>query len=223
MCAGCLRHCIIAKEVGLRVPASCCATETLSKQLQLNPVLGSLLAAPCDTYRVALLHCMHACRCNIVPHPRASTCLTCPWCRSPAALSSLLMRRCTSGCAAMLNLCIKSTDAQTAAMSLQACLRHSLTLQLSLAIRWRQRMAGTMKAGLLVRAEPHKPPVCTQSLRGRLPTLHARCSACQVRRTYRHHAMVWLEVSKPARMKAPISGSSCSLVRGLPAGQHRGE
>jgi hypothetical protein len=27
-------------------------------------------------------------------------------------------------------------------------------------------------------------------------------------------------VSKPARMKAPISGSSCCLVSGLPAGQH---
>jgi hypothetical protein len=33
--------------------------------------------------------------------------------------------------------------------------------------------------------------------------------------------MVWLDVSNPARMKAPISGSSCVFVRGLPAAQDR--
>lgn len=35
--------------------------------------------------------------------------------------------------------------------------------------------------------------------------------------------MVWLEVSKPARMKAPISGSSASLGRGLSKGGQGGE
>lgn len=35
--------------------------------------------------------------------------------------------------------------------------------------------------------------------------------------SHRHQAIVWLLVSNPAIMKAPISGSNCSLLSGLSA------
>jgi len=52
-------------------------------------------------------------------------------------------------------------------------------------------------------------------------TITSPKSFLTVEDTHRHQAMVWLEVSNPAKMNAPISGSSCSLVSALPA-QHNG-
>lgn len=191
----------------------------------------------------------------------------CPACSRPALPSSDLMRACTSGNAATLNLCVcvvcwglvlhrlvSSSDLMRACISkkgrhveaacgvcrvlglvhgalMQQCVR--LPIQ-ALQMLWWMAASGCLAKELCVgfwnsyelccKAPVIGPAFLSPSTiahsynTGRARNRHSRVhthtshTSC----THRHQAMVWLDVSKPARMKAPISGSSSSLVSGLP-------